>query len=276
MLQCEKLLSLGLAERRDALEKSGLCMFCLKHSAELERYGKGGLSKPRCTRPGCDGEHTPGLHMLMGEDNAGVNLIAGDEDEDQTEDESEAEDEYECEEGGWWVGTIGVMEAPEETGETSCTAAGPEPVQDDDQNEVRDDSQVGWEHDLRAEECPEEEMAEDEWWELEPGYPNPEGEGTYAPQTEPPQHPLSGMARPPRPAGAGRQRLRERSRVTANQQWEEARRSAWLRQVSSDSTSDDDEDEERYGRFAESGRRMSELYGFPQRSTTTSGGECSG
>jgi hypothetical protein len=42
MLQCEKLLGLGLAERRDALEKSGLCMFCLKHSADLECYGKGG------------------------------------------------------------------------------------------------------------------------------------------------------------------------------------------------------------------------------------------
>jgi hypothetical protein len=66
MLQCEKLLGLGLAERRDALEKSGLCMFCLKHSADLECYGKGGLSKPRCTRTGCDGEHTPNVHMLMG------------------------------------------------------------------------------------------------------------------------------------------------------------------------------------------------------------------
>jgi hypothetical protein len=53
MLQCEKLLGLGLAERRDTLEKSGLCMFCLKHSAELECYGKGGLSKPRCTCTGC-------------------------------------------------------------------------------------------------------------------------------------------------------------------------------------------------------------------------------
>ncbi len=29
MLQCEKLMGLGLAERRDVLEKSGLCMFCL-------------------------------------------------------------------------------------------------------------------------------------------------------------------------------------------------------------------------------------------------------
>jgi hypothetical protein len=44
----------------------------------------------------------------------------------------------------------------------------------------------------------------------------------------------------------------------------------------SDATSDEDEDEERYGRFAESGRWMSELYGLPQHLTTTSGGECSG
>ncbi len=85
MLQCDKLLSLGLAERKDVLERSGLCTFCLKHSAELECYGKGGLSKPRCTRSGCDGEHTPNVHMLMGEDNAGVNLIAVDEDREEAE-----------------------------------------------------------------------------------------------------------------------------------------------------------------------------------------------
>ncbi len=63
--------------------------------SQLECYGKGGLSKPRCTRIGCDGEHTPNVHMLMGEDNAGVNLIAGDEDREETEDECEVEDEYE-------------------------------------------------------------------------------------------------------------------------------------------------------------------------------------
>jgi hypothetical protein len=66
MLQCEKLMSLGLTERKEVLEKSGLCMFCLKHAAELECYGRGGLSKPRCTQPGCNGEHTPGVHKLMG------------------------------------------------------------------------------------------------------------------------------------------------------------------------------------------------------------------
>jgi hypothetical protein len=59
-----------------------------------------------------------------------------------------------------------------------------------------------------------------------------------------------------------------------DQQWEEARHSAWLRQLLSDDSSED-EDEERYGRFAESGRWMTELYGIPQYPTTTSGRECS-
>jgi hypothetical protein len=38
MRQCDKLLSLGLAERKDVLERSGLCTFCLKHSAKLECF----------------------------------------------------------------------------------------------------------------------------------------------------------------------------------------------------------------------------------------------
>jgi hypothetical protein len=192
-------------------------MFCLKHSAELECYGKGGLSKPRCTRPGCDGEHTPGVHMLMGEDNAGVNLIAGDEDEGEAEDESTAEGEYKCEyeyeDGGWWVGTVGMMETPEGTGEAPCTNAGLGPAQGDDQGEVRGDSQVEWERDFQVNECSEGEMAGDEWWDLEPGYPSPEEGGARAPQTEPPQHPLSGMARhPARRALGGRGSRRGRGR----------------------------------------------------------------
>jgi hypothetical protein len=102
MLQCRKLMSLGLSKRREVLEKSGLCTFCLKHAAELECYGRGGMSKPRCTQFGCDGEHTPSVHKLMGEENVGVNLVAEDgsevgEDEDEDEDEDE----------GWWLGRLG-------------------------------------------------------------------------------------------------------------------------------------------------------------------------
>ncbi len=52
LLQCTKLLNMELKE---ILEKSGLCLFCLKHAADLECFGRGGLSKPRCTQDGCDG-----------------------------------------------------------------------------------------------------------------------------------------------------------------------------------------------------------------------------
>jgi hypothetical protein len=279
MLQCDKLLSLGLAERRDALKRSGLCMFCLKHSADLECYGKGGLSKPKCTHPGCDGEHTPGVHMLMGEDNAGVNLLAGGEDESEAGNGGETEDEcgyeWEYEDGGWWVGTVGVVEKLGETEEAQCTATGLEPAQGGIQGTGEDDSQVGWEHNFQVNEYSEGELAEDEWWDLEPDYPHLEKGEAHALQAEPRQRLLDGRTRPSRSAGTGQQRLRKRPRVTADQQWEKARRDAWLRQALSDDTSDENEDEERHGRFAESGRWVSELYGLPQLLRTTSGGECS-
>jgi hypothetical protein len=60
LLQCSKLLGMKLSERKEILKKSGLCLFCLKHAAELECYGRGGFLKPRCTQAGYDGEHTPG------------------------------------------------------------------------------------------------------------------------------------------------------------------------------------------------------------------------
>jgi hypothetical protein len=75
--------------------------------------------------------------------------------------------------------------------------------------------------------------------------------------------------------GGGQWKLKKRPKAVADQGWEEARRSAWLRQMLSDTTSDEDEDKERYGRFAESGRWMSELYGLPQHLASTSEGECS-
>ncbi len=194
MLQCEKLLGLGLAERRDALEKSGLCMFCLKHSAELECYGKGGLSNPRCTRTGCDGEHTPNVHMLMGEDNAGVNLIAGDEDED--ENEAGGEYEWEYEDGGWWVGTVGVMEAPGWTTEASCTTDSLNPAQGSDQDGVRDDTQIEGKREFQVNECSEGEVAGDERWDLEPDYPIFEEEETGVPRAGFLRHPPHSLERP--------------------------------------------------------------------------------
>jgi hypothetical protein len=215
--------------------------------------------------------------MLMGEDNAGVNLIAGGEDREETEDENEAEGEYEWEyeDGGWWVGTVSMMEVPGWTGEASDTIDGLISTQSGGQDGVKGDGQAERESEFQVNECSEGEMAGDEWWDLEPDCPNLEEGGAGAPRVGPPQHLPHGLARPDRLAATGQQKFRKRPRVTADQQWEEARQSAWLRQLLSDGSSNEDEDEERYGRFAESGRWMSELYGLPQHSTT-SGGECSG
>jgi hypothetical protein len=67
LLQCNKLLGMELGERKQILKKSGLCLLCLKHAGEVECYGQGSFSKPKCTQAGCDGEHTPSVHKLLGE-----------------------------------------------------------------------------------------------------------------------------------------------------------------------------------------------------------------
>jgi hypothetical protein len=270
MLQCEKLMSLGLAERRDVLEKSGLCMFCLKHAAELECYGRGGLSKPRCTQAGCDGEHTPGVHKLMGEDNAGVNVVAGDESKDEGEAREEDEDE------GWWVGTIGATEMLGWAGEAPRNAPSMEQARDDNLGMVGDDRQAEHGHEPMPGGCSVGKTTEDEWWELESDCLGLEEEGPGAAWLEVMPHPLRASARPIQLGGTGRQRVKRRPRVDADRDWEEAGQGAWAQQLLSDVSSDEDESEERCGRFAESGRWMSELYGFPQHLVPTSGGECSG
>jgi hypothetical protein len=270
MLQCEKLMSLGLAERKEVLEKSGLCMFCLKHSAELECYGKGGLSKPRCTQPGCDGEHTPGVHKLMGEENAGVNLISEDRDAEEDGDEEEGENEDE----GWWVGTISIMEVPDWAEEVPCSmpSSGHEQQAGGDETGWGDQGEAGPGCPLN--DCSADGATEDEWWGLEPTHSNLGSGGAGASHSREPQHSSGGAAGPPHSMGVKRRRVRKGPGAATDQGWEEARRSAWLRQMLSDTSSD--EDEERYRRFAESGRWMTELYGVPQHLVPTSGGECSG
>jgi hypothetical protein len=264
MLQCEKLMSLGLLERREVLEKSGLCMFCLKHAAELECYGRGGLSKPRCKQLGCNGEHTPGVHKLMGEERASVNLVAedGDEDEDKGEDEDE----------GWWVGTVGVAEVPDWVEETPHGV--PSPEQEDGLGEAESGCQAEEKSECPLSDCSTDEVTEDRWWELESTHSSFEKGGSEAQQPRSPQRPPSDAAWPPPSVGVKRRKLRKRPGTSPDQDWEEARRSAWLRQMLNDTSSD--EDEERYGRFAESGRWMAELFKIPRHPVTTSEGECSG
>ncbi len=99
------------------------------------------------------------------------------------------------------------------------------------------------------------------------------GQGTHC--MGPPIAPPDDRARPPRPTGIGQPKLKAGPRAISDRQWEEARYNAWLRQLLSDDSSDEDEDEERYGRFTEAGGWMTELYGIPQHPTATSGRECS-
>jgi hypothetical protein len=97
LLQCVKLLELSLDERKEVLKQSRLCLYCLKHAAEMECYRRGGFSKPKCTQTGCDGEHTVGAHKLLGKSGTSVNLVA------EGEYESEVDEE-------WWVSTVRIEE----------------------------------------------------------------------------------------------------------------------------------------------------------------------
>jgi hypothetical protein len=150
-----------LSERKEVLEKSGLCLFCLKHAAELECYGRGGLSKPKCAQVGCDGEHTPSVHELLGEKSAGLNLVA--------------EDEYESEEDEeWWIGTVRmeeVQEEEEEALEEIEETSEPEPEREaryitsiftrKDDSGLEDKFEYLWEaHAMSSPEEPEEAR----WW----------------------------------------------------------------------------------------------------------------
>jgi hypothetical protein len=219
----------------------------------------------------------------MGTGDAGVNLVAGDGDEAGDEGEAvgehECEDEYEdgygCEYEGLWVGTIGAMEMPERTDNSPGIIADREPAQGDGQARTESKGLVEQGHNLQMNEYSEGEMAGDEQWDSEPDLPSPGAEGTGGPQQGPSQHLPGSRAWPPHLADASRPRVRPRPRADPDRQWEEARHSAWLRQLLSDDSSNEDEDEERYGRFAESGRWMTELYGAPQHPTVTLGRECS-
>jgi hypothetical protein len=247
MIQCDQLLGLGLAERRDVLEKSGLCMFCLKHSAEFECYGRGGLSKPRCTHSGCDGEHTPNVHRLMGEDDVKVSLVAGNEDEEGFEDEYECEHKYEWEyEGsGLWVGTVGAVEVLEQGEETPVTTDAPAAGYDESRPGKWETSEPnGGKSDFQVEGDLVEEAADDGWWDLRMGSPVPEDAGISTVQAEAPQCPHSEASRPDPPTTAKEQWARKKQGSAIDQQWEEARQRARLRQVLSSGFSSEDEDEE--------------------------------
>ncbi len=163
-------------------------------------------------------------------------------------------DQYECEYGSLWVGTIRVAE---ELNESEDTTTERELAQEDSLIQI------------------EEEVTESGEWDLETHQPGREAAEAGGTACGSPRRPPGGRRRPPHPAEAGRARLRAGPKATLDQQWEEVRYNAWLRQLLSDDSSDGEEDEGRYGRFAESGRWITELYGISSESTPILGRECS-
>ncbi len=80
--------------------------------------------------------------------------------------------------------------------------------------------------------------------------------------------------RPAHPRGTKRRKPKEKATRSKDQEWEQARQDAWLREMLTDTS--ESENEEKCRRFAESGRWVTELFGIPQQTVTTSRGECSG
>jgi hypothetical protein len=168
LLQFSKLLGMELGVRKEILKKSGLYLFCLKHAAEVECYGQGSFSKPNCTQAGCDGEHTPSVHKLPGEESAGVNLVA--------------EGEYKSEEDEeWWVGTVRIEDMGEEEEEALEEIDESEPEREirhgtsifrrKDDSGLEGEFEYLWEAHISSD---PDELEEDRWWSPEPPRPSSE------------------------------------------------------------------------------------------------------
>ncbi len=167
LLQCAKLLELDLGERKEVLKRSGLCLYCLKHAAEVECYGQGGFSKPKCMQTRCDGEHAVSVHRLLGESGARMNLVP------ELEYESEEDEE-------WWVGTVRV-EGKEEEEETMEEIDEPESETETwygistfmrkEDSGLEDELECYWEVHVPSDPY---EREEDRWW--SPGPPEPSSE----------------------------------------------------------------------------------------------------
>jgi hypothetical protein len=190
--------------------------------------------------------------MLMGEDDAKVNFVAGSEGEEEFEagDEHgvECEYEWEYEDRGLWVGTVGAVEvlewgkeAPATTDALASVFSGSRPEENgsSEQDEQESDFQVDGD--------PEEEAARDGWWDLEAECSGLEDAEVGTLQAEPLHCPPYGTSRSGHSAAAGEQRAKKRQEAIADQQWEEARQNARLRQMLRGGPSSEDEDEGQRG-----------------------------
>jgi hypothetical protein len=267
LLQCSKLLGMELGERREVLKKTGSCLFCLKHAAELDCYGRGGFSKPNCTQPGCNENHAASVHELLGEESVAVNLVADGEYESEEDEE-------------WLVGTVGIEDAGEKEEETQedefeycwevhtpsiysrpgeggwCSPEPPELSSEEDEEEIRYLAEiVGL--------GPQGARAEQGGSPISTGVVSPTEAGNSAPRPAKQQGELPEMPDGeglPREKNIRRRKLRKKVTKDKDYEWELARQGAWLREMLTDSSGS--ESEEKYARFAESGRWIAEMTGI--------------
>jgi hypothetical protein len=208
----------------------------------------------------------------MGEADAEVNFVAGDEGEAVSEYEDEYDHQHRCEYEDLWVGTLGATEVPKETDESADTTAGRESAQCDDsakEGEEMDQYECEyeslWVGTIGATEGPEEkdrstgttagrglaqdddpveteeEATGDKQWDLETGQSDGRADGARDPLHGSPRCLLGGRTRPHCPTETGQPKLKAGLRATSDQQWKKARYNAWLRQLLSDDSSDEDE-----------------------------------
>ncbi len=133
------------------------------------------------------------------------------------------------------MGTVGAVEVLEWGKEAPITTDAPASIFSDSRPEVEGDLA--------------EEAAEDGWWDLRTESPDPGDAGVNTVQAKPPRCPPREAPRLGLPTAAGEQWIRKKQESAADQQWEEARLHARLRQMLSSGLSSEDEDEGQLGEW---------------------------
>jgi hypothetical protein len=283
---------------------------------------QGGLSKPRCTQPECSRKHAVGAHGLLGEGDACVNLATGDNYKSEEEEEwwvntvrageEEMEDSESEESRGREVRyhTSTCMrkddsgledeleyfwEAPipsdsDEREEDRWWSPGPqEASSEEDEEEVRYLTKLLG---LKAKEDDVKDRKSPSPGEDTPGPRRSDHQATLEEPAEEGRESAeaSESTEAPLPKRLRRRRLRKKVIRDESHKWEVARHDAWLRELLTDSSGSESED--KYLRFAESGRWIAEMTGSKDKecrkqegsaeartsaqAMTTSRGECSG
>jgi hypothetical protein len=72
----------GVETKKKALLGSGLCYFCMRHSAEQKCFGRGTSMKPACDIKECCSQHARELHKTFADEATATAVSVVDYDED--------------------------------------------------------------------------------------------------------------------------------------------------------------------------------------------------